>query len=233
LRQSVLDHPGSFFGGWDPRQRFLRHLPDAGRVLEIGCGRGQNCALLRRLHPQIEIHGLDLLAAPEVPDFIRYQRVNVEQEPLPYPDAYFDGILLTHVLEHLHQPTKLCAEIQRLLKPGGYLYVEAPNYTSVFAPSFGMGRGQHQPFNFYDDLEHLRPYTKQALFEFVEQCGLRILQVGSTRNWLRFPLDLLLFPLALLQGDRPQAVRRFWNIWGWCIFAIGTRQALAKNDKNP
>jgi len=224
LQWLVPDIPGGIFGGWDPRQRFLRRLPDAGRILEIGCGRGENCALLSRLHPRLEIHGLDLLAASEVPDFIQYQRVNVEQEPLPYPDTYFDGILLIHVLEHLHQPTKLCSEIRRLLKPGGYLYVEAPNYTAAFAPSFGMGRRQHQPFNFFDDLEHLRPYTKQALFEYVERCGLRVQRVANTRNWPRFPLDLLAFPLALLRGDRPQAVRRFWNIWGWCIFASGRKE---------
>jgi len=192
--------------------------------LEIGCGCGENCALLRRFHPQIEIHGLDLLAASEVPEFIQYQRVNVEQGPLPYPDAHFDGILLIHVLEHLHHPTKLCPEIQRLLKPGGCLYVEAPNYTSIFAPSFGIGRDQHQPFNFFDDLEHIRPYTKQALFEFVERCGMRVQRAANTRNWLRLPFDVLVFPMALLQGDRPQAVRRFWNIWGWCIFASGLKE---------
>ena len=232
MQRSVPDNPGGIFGGWDPRQRFLRRLTDAGRVLEIGCGRGENCALLRKLHPQVEIHGLDLLPPAEVPDYIHYQQHDLERDPLPYPDAYFHAILLIHVLEHLHFPVRLCSEIQRLLTPGGSLYVEAPNYTSILVPSFSLNRHQHHPFNFFDDIEHVRPYTKQALYEFVERCALHLGKVANARNWLRFPLDLIAFPLALLRGDRPQAVRRFWNLWGWCIFAIGTKEALPKMDKN-
>ncbi len=228
----VRDDPGGVFGAWDPRQRFLRRLPDAGRILEIGCGRGENCALLRKLHPQVEIHGLDLLPPAEVPDFVHYLQHDLEREPLPYPDGYFDGILLIHVLEHLHHPVRLCFQIQRLLTPGGSLYVEAPNYTSILVPSFSLNRYQHHPFNFFDDIEHVRLYTKQSLYEFVERCGLHLSKVANARNWPRFPLDLILFPLALLQGDRPQAVRRFWNLWGWCIFAVGTKEETAMGDRD-
>jgi len=229
----IRDDPGGVFGGGDPRRRFLLHLPKVGRVLEIGCGRGDNCTLLHQLHPQVEIYGLDLLAVSEVPDFIQYQLVNVEENPLPHPDAHFDAIILIHVLEHLRHPTKLCSEIQRLLKPGGRLYIEAPNYTSMFVPSFGLDRGQHHPFNFFDDLEHWRPYTKQSLFEFVERSGLSVSAVATLRNWPRLPLDLLALPVELMRGKRPAAVRRFWNLWGWCIYAIGTKPALTKNYKNP
>jgi SAM-dependent methyltransferase len=232
LRQLARTYPGGIFGESEPRQRFLRSLPANGRVLEIGCGRGENCALLRKLHPQVEIHGLDLLPPAEVPDFVHYRQHDLEREPLPYRDAYFDGILLIHVLEHLHHPIRLCSEIQRMLTPRGSLYVEAPNYTSVLVPSFSLRRHQHHPFNFFDDIEHVRPYTKQALFEFIERCGLHLNIVANARNWLRFPLDLIAFPVALLRGDRPQAVRRFWNLWGWCIFAVGTKEETATGNRD-
>jgi SAM-dependent methyltransferase len=218
-------HPILMFVSFDPRWSFMRNLPDRGRVLEIGCGRGDNCSALRHLHPNLEIHGLDLLDASQVPGDVQYLQHDLALLPLPYPAGSFSAILMIHVLEHLQQPLKLCAELQRLLATEGQLYIEAPNYTSVFAPSFGWARRQHYPFNFYDDLEHHRPYTKQALFEFIESCGLQVQKVGNTRNWMRFPLDLVAFPYALAIGDRPQAVRRFWNLYGWCIFGTGRKGA--------
>src|SRR3972149_6057601 len=52
----------------------------------------------------------------------------------------FDVIMVAHILEHLHFPLILGSEIRRVLKKGGRVYVETPNWTSVFVPSFGYKR---------------------------------------------------------------------------------------------
>lgn len=219
----MLEFARSFVRRFDPRWSFFQGLPIQGRVLEIGCGRGDNCAALRLIRPQWEICGLDVLPASEVPPFIAYVQHNLEVTPLPYPDAHFDAILFVHVIEHLRQPAGLNGEIKRLLRSGGQLYIETPNYTSIFAPSFSLRRDQHYPFNFFDDQEHVKPYSKQSLYEFIENCGLRDIRTGNTRNWLRIPSDLVGLPVALLSGDRRQAVRHFWNLYGWCIYGVGTK----------
>src|SRR5262245_52060952 len=45
---------------------------------------------------------------------------------LPFPDAIFDGVILTEVLEHCTDPKTAMAEVFRVLKPGGCLLVTSP-----------------------------------------------------------------------------------------------------------
>jgi SAM-dependent methyltransferase len=47
-------------------------------------------------------------------------------EPIPLPDAGFDTVLVTDVLEHIANPSQLWREISRLLKPGGKVIVGVP-----------------------------------------------------------------------------------------------------------
>lgn len=54
---------------------------------------------------------------------------------IPEPDAAFDAILCSEVLEHVPDPTKALDEFARLLKPGGKLILTAPFASLVhFAP---------------------------------------------------------------------------------------------------
>lgn len=54
---------------------------------------------------------------------------------IPEPDAAFDAILCSEVLEHVPDPTKALDEFARLLKPGGTLILTAPFASLVhFAP---------------------------------------------------------------------------------------------------
>jgi SAM-dependent methyltransferase len=45
---------------------------------------------------------------------------------LPFPDARFDGIVLTEVLEHCQDPVSAMREVLRVLKPGGLALVTSP-----------------------------------------------------------------------------------------------------------
>lgn len=45
---------------------------------------------------------------------------------IPFLDDTFDSILCNAVLEHVHNPEGVVSEMERVLKPGGYLYAEVP-----------------------------------------------------------------------------------------------------------
>lgn len=181
--------------------------------------------MLHRFHPRIELHGVDLLPEADVPANYSYQQVDLNKNCLPFPENYFDAILLIHVIEHLQAPLGLGKEIQRVLKPGGRIYVEAPNWTSMFVPSFGFHREQHHPFNFFDDPTHVKPWSRHGLFEFLSaSCDLHVEKVGSTRSWLRVPLDFPAIAWGLLRADRRRIISSVWNLSGWCIYGIGAKK---------
>jgi SAM-dependent methyltransferase len=53
-------------------------------------------------------------------------------EALPFPDASFDIVYSANVLEHTEAPLKVLEEAVRVLRPGGILHFEMPNFLSYF-----------------------------------------------------------------------------------------------------
>jgi SAM-dependent methyltransferase/putative flippase GtrA len=105
--------------------RFLRpHLPHMhGDVLDVGCGEMPFRGLLPR---DVRYTGIDVGAADDFgmrgrPDIIEFDGLNI-----PFPDASFDHVLCTEVLEHAEDPLGLVAEMRRVLKPGGTLVLTVP-----------------------------------------------------------------------------------------------------------
>lgn len=116
-----------------------RHLPrlqgKGEKVLDIGCGDG---AFLKRA-AQIgwEAWGVE----PDAKAAARLSGFKVLQGSLPnipLPDASFDFITLSHVIEHLHDPVAALKEIHRLLKPGGKVWIATPNIESFGRRLFGV-----------------------------------------------------------------------------------------------
>lgn len=53
-----------------------------------------------------------------------------DNDPLPYASEVVDGIASYHTLDHLARPIAVLAEIQRVLKPGGWFVNVVPHYSS-------------------------------------------------------------------------------------------------------
>jgi ubiquinone/menaquinone biosynthesis C-methylase UbiE len=206
------------------KQKFFLSFQKESRVLELGCGIGRNAMFIKNYYNNIEYHGVDILNKEKVDEYIDYKNCNLENNKLPYEDNYFDKIIFTHVIEHLKDPLSLGSEINRVLKSGGKIYVEAPNWPSILVPSFGFHREQHNPFNFYDDPTHIKPWTKHGIYEFLsDNCDLKVAKVGIVRNWIRIPFDILIVIYGLISGNRRRIISSFWNIYGWCVFGIGKK----------
>lgn len=105
-----------------------------GRLLDIGCSSGEYLARLNGL-------GWDVSGIEYDPDAARHAREVLKldvrtgraEEALPsYPPASFDLVTMWHVLEHLQDPALVLSEVRRVLKPGGRLIAEVPNYGSAW-----------------------------------------------------------------------------------------------------
>ncbi len=210
---------------FDCKQKFFRSLSDNVKVLDLGCGGGANGIVLRAMHTTVELQGLDIEPQTNLPGFYLFKTVDLDSGVLPFSDNYFDAVIFTHVIEHLRSPLKLGKEINRVMRKGAKIYVETPNWTTAFAPSFGFHREQHNPFNFYDDPTHVKPWSKHGLFEFlVQSCGLNVVKIGNTRNWVRLPFDLIILLYGLLTANRSYVVWSFWNLYGWCIYGVAIKE---------
>ena len=66
---------------------------------------------------------------------IDYKSVDFKQAPgedIPYPDKYFDLIIINNVLDHTHLPKKVLSEINRILKDDGIMHLEVQVYQRSF-----------------------------------------------------------------------------------------------------
>jgi len=94
----------------------VRDLP-AGRALDLACGAGRHAHWLAE-------RGWDVVAVDNSDEALTQVRVpklrlDLEREPLPFPDASFDLVL---IVRFLHRP--LFDEAERVLRPGGVLVLE-------------------------------------------------------------------------------------------------------------
>jgi SAM-dependent methyltransferase len=117
--------------GWRPSSYIYQDLLSARlrpgvRVLDLGCGRG---GVLERLHGRAGfVAGID----PDLGSLREHRAPALTlacglAEALPYPDAAFDLVCCSWVLEHLPDPARTFVEVVRVLAPGGHLVFLTPN----------------------------------------------------------------------------------------------------------
>lgn len=145
-------------------------LPAGGRLLHFAPER----CLSRRL---ARVPGLHYVTADLDPE---NAMVAADVTRIPFPDACFDGIICSHVLEHVDDDRAALAELHRVLKPGGWAIVLAPvdesRETTLEDPE---ARTPQDRERLYGHPEHVRLYgrdyadrLRQVGFEVrVERCG--------------------------------------------------------------
>jgi SAM-dependent methyltransferase len=71
----------------------------------------------------------------------------VEEDALPFPDAFFDLILVVHGLEEAEGLRPLLRQLWRVLAPEGRLMIVAPNRASLWAQMERTPLGHGRPFS--------------------------------------------------------------------------------------
>jgi SAM-dependent methyltransferase len=97
-------------------------LPAGGRILLVGAMGGRDYFLLENLG--YDVTALDIGPQPDI-DGIVFGNV---EEPLPFPDGSFDGVLIGEVLEHLRDDVGALQNLRRVLRDDGILVVTVPFY---------------------------------------------------------------------------------------------------------
>jgi SAM-dependent methyltransferase len=111
-------------------------LPNQGAMLDLGCGDHQQMACYRK--GSREVWGTDFEVHPRLQDAAWFRPLGTHGA-IPFPDASFDLITSTWVLEHIDRPVKFLREVGRVLRPGGKLVsltVNAKHYVSWITRAF-------------------------------------------------------------------------------------------------
>jgi 2-polyprenyl-3-methyl-5-hydroxy-6-metoxy-1,4-benzoquinol methylase len=158
--------------GFDFNASYLSWKPD-GRLLDVGCGRGELLERMQRLGWNVEGVDFDHKAVKGA----RQKRLRVHHGTLAaqsYRDQTFDAITMVHLIEHIHDPVALLRECHRVLRPGGRLVVVTPNAFSWGHRLYGSDwRGLEPP-------RHLNIFTPVSLAAAAGQAGFRQAQCRTT-----------------------------------------------------
>lgn len=185
----------------------LELIPDAlagGDILELGsspyflslCLRRQGCGAVRHgnYFGTADRRATERLVNRRSGEVVRVESdlFDVERDEFPYPDASFDAVIFSELIEHLGlNPVWTLSEIHRVLRPGGVVIVTTPNKLSLgrFA-TFLQGGSQmvdrYSPL-FGAGARHNREYGAFELCELVEGCGFAI-EALRVRNLAPTPL---------------------------------------------
>jgi 2-polyprenyl-3-methyl-5-hydroxy-6-metoxy-1,4-benzoquinol methylase len=163
---------------------FLKPVPN-GKLLDVGCGSGQNLALMREVGWRVE--GVE--SDPQAVKAAQQNGLTVHcatVEERAYPAHTFDAVVLCHVIEHLQDPASTIRECARILKPGGQLMIFTPNSASLGHRLFGNNwRGLEPP-------RHLFLFATASMKKLLKQCGFNRVsirpQVGSSVLYDSFQL---------------------------------------------
>jgi ubiquinone/menaquinone biosynthesis C-methylase UbiE len=119
------------FAPAEARHKYLvKYVRRGTRILNIGIGDGAFEA--RAVALGADVHALDPVAATVERTRAKLglgekARVGYSQA-LPFPDAHFDLVVVSEVLEHLEEKVlhASLAEVQRVIKPGGHVIGTVP-----------------------------------------------------------------------------------------------------------
>jgi SAM-dependent methyltransferase len=147
-------------------------------VLDAGAGR----APYRRLFDHARYETADFLAVEgkkyTEPDYV------CDLARIPVEDARFDHVLLTQVLEHIPEPAEVLAELHRVMKPGGTLWLTAPLFYAE----------HEKPYDFYR-------YTEFGLRHLLEGAGFDVREV----DWMEGYLGTLSYQARLMSRALPSS----------------------------
>ncbi len=151
-----------------------------GKVLDLGCGDGDYAKRLSDLGFEVIAGDIDRNRFKYHGE-IEFRHCDITKE-MPFPDNYFDYVLLMEVVEHLRNPYVVISEINRIIKKSGSLIVSTPNILNLKSRMRFMFEGAYEYFREspLDQISnpkeiifnlHLVPYRYHELEYLLSACG--------------------------------------------------------------
>lgn len=165
------------------------------QVLDVGTGTALIPIELGRRGAGVHVTAIDLademlaigrrnVAAAGLGDVIRLERVDAKR--LPYGDGAFDVVMSNSIVHHIPEPRGTLAEMVRVLRPGGVLFVRdlmRPETSAAVEEIVRTYAGQEH--------ERQQQLFRQSLHAAltVDEVAALLAEIGCPRDWVRASSD--------------------------------------------
>lgn len=168
--------------------RYFSH----GNILEIGAGNGLVAKTLLASNNDIKSYTLGDISSARLKGLKRNMndpRVEILQLDADDISAtvreHYDVVIMIALIEHLIDPMRAMSEIRKILKPGGFAFVQTPNvakytrrikllmgrFPSTASTNEGLTTYSGQPADLFDE-GHLHYFTYRSLTRMLlDRCG--------------------------------------------------------------
>lgn len=198
-------------------EQFLPQME--GRGLDVGCQTGDLTDYLNA-HTQLSWEGIDPALVGPKNSAEGAPLYSAASDNIPYPDEYFDCLLLANVFEHIPPERRYQSfiEMYRVLRPGSILVGQLPN------PYFPIESHSRLPFMGWLPISIQRRYwrlspvpwehdfftvTVRHLRREADKVGFQVLHVNN----FNYPLEALPKAARPLAAIAARPMRRF--PWAW------------------
>lgn len=133
-----------------------------GRLLDFGCGRKP----YENLFTADEYVGVDMQQTGHDHSLSKVD-VYYDGRNLPFPDASFDSLFCSEVMEHVFEPDAILQEVNRVLKPGAKALITVPFCWNEHETPYDYGR-----------------YTSFGITHLLEQNGFRVISLKKSGSFV-------------------------------------------------
>jgi len=176
------------------REVSAENVPQKKTIMEIGAYLGPVSTTLAEMG--FNVTAVDIpkyMSNPRLQEKYHQRGVailplDLKDNRIPLPSDEFDLVILCETLEHLNfNPLPVLAEINRILKKGGYLYISLPNLTSlvnrlkllfgysIFNPIEDFSAQLRSDCNMIVGI-HWREYTREEMVTMLALSGFRVIK---------------------------------------------------------
>ena len=208
----------------------------SGRLLEVGCGDGD--FLVEAEAAGFQVTGVELAAPACEQARVRLKSGEVIcglLESSGLPEEQFDLCVLSDVIEHVRDPLAFLANVRRLLKPNGAIFIATPSLASWSAKLLRQNWMEFKP----EHLTYFDPKTLEtALFrtgyhEVIVQPGWKILSFEYVaQHFERFPVPVVTPLVRFVRNLLPQKTReKYRRVVASGMMVFGRRATVPEKRK--
>lgn len=125
------------------------------KILDVGCGYGQNAQLIKNKYPGVSIDGITISEDEQKYCLDKYDQcflVDINKNLEKLKKYQYDLVIFSHVLEHLVYPKKVLNKFHKLMAKSGTIFISVPNF-SHYINRFNILRGKFE-------------YTEEGILDF-------------------------------------------------------------------